>query len=261
METMATALPIKTQQPVFEKMGGASELLHMIRNERSRYMKIKNFILRKSVLVAFFVFACVAEVCAEEVLINGVKYDLNESTCEATVMARHFKSESNYVLNSEYSGIVVIPETVTYKSVVYKVSAIADWAFYRSESLKTIKILSNYITEIPTDCFSCSKVKRIELPASIKKISNFGLMAENLEELDILAPVPPTIGKFSFLNFGSESPGLKIYVPNTTYLKARGWTTYASKMILPRLPSRKNQREDLILIRPIKQLTIVQTLP
>ena len=37
METMTTALPFQTQQPIFEKVGGISELIHMTPEERMRY--------------------------------------------------------------------------------------------------------------------------------------------------------------------------------------------------------------------------------
>ncbi len=38
MENMTTALPFQAQQPIFEKMGGISELIHMSPDDRSRYM-------------------------------------------------------------------------------------------------------------------------------------------------------------------------------------------------------------------------------
>lgn len=42
METMTTALPFQAQQPIFEKMGGISELGHMGQEERRRYMHSLN---------------------------------------------------------------------------------------------------------------------------------------------------------------------------------------------------------------------------
>ena len=38
METMTTTLPFQSQQPIFEKMGGISELVHMSPEDRNRYM-------------------------------------------------------------------------------------------------------------------------------------------------------------------------------------------------------------------------------
>lgn len=37
METMTTALPFQSQQPIFEKVGGISELVHMSEEERVKY--------------------------------------------------------------------------------------------------------------------------------------------------------------------------------------------------------------------------------
>ena len=37
METMTTALPFQTQQPIFGKVGGISELVHLSEEERLKY--------------------------------------------------------------------------------------------------------------------------------------------------------------------------------------------------------------------------------
>ncbi|MBR6981385.1 MAG: leucine-rich repeat protein [Prevotella sp.] len=68
---------------------------------------------------------------AEEVTINGIKYDLNkEGDGTATVIA------------SDYSGDVVIPESFNYNGKEYSVTAIGDGAFVGCKSLSSIAIPS-----------------------------------------------------------------------------------------------------------------------
>ena len=42
MESMTEALPFQTQQPIFSKMGGISELSHMNSEERRKYFNSLN---------------------------------------------------------------------------------------------------------------------------------------------------------------------------------------------------------------------------
>ena len=70
----------------------------------------------------------------------------------------------------EYSGNVVIPESVKYNGKTYSVTSIGYGAFFGCSGLTSITF-SNSVTEIRYEAFSgCTGLTSIELPSSIKRI-------------------------------------------------------------------------------------------
>ena len=59
-------------------------------------------------------------VLAVKVEIDGINYDLNADAKQATVIAKS---------SGEYSGEVVIPESVEHEGATYSVTSIGDGAF------------------------------------------------------------------------------------------------------------------------------------
>ena len=60
-------------------------------------------------------------VLAVEVYVNRIRYDLNAETKQAAVIKNSF---------GNYSGKVVIPESVEHEGATYSVTSIGDHAFY-----------------------------------------------------------------------------------------------------------------------------------
>ena len=94
-----------------------------------------------------------------EIVLNGIKYKLNfNKTAE--------------VLRDDYSGDIVIPETVTYNNVTYKVTSLGYSCFSGCSSLTSITLPSS-ITSLGVDCFyCCSSLTSITLPSSITSLGN-----------------------------------------------------------------------------------------
>ena len=79
---------------------------------------------------------------AEDAVIDGINYSLNDETLEAEVARRE-----------EYSGDIIIPETVDYDGKTYSVTSIGIEAFYDCDGLTSITI-PNSVTSIGERAFS-----------------------------------------------------------------------------------------------------------
>ena len=98
---------------------------------------------------------------AEEVEIDGINYELVAKIKEATVIKKS---------NGEYSGKVVIPESVEHEGTAYRVSSIGDYAFWGCSGLTSITI-PNSVTSIGGYAFAaCSGLTSIAIPNSVTNI-------------------------------------------------------------------------------------------
>ena len=83
--------------------------------------------------------------------VDGIYYNITSSvepyTVEVTYRGDSFDSYSN-----EYSGIVVIPESITYGGVEYSVTSIGKKAFRDCDGLTSIEI-PNSVTSIGGSAF------------------------------------------------------------------------------------------------------------
>ena len=86
---------------------------------------------------------------AEEVIIDGIKYD---------VIA---KAKQAKVISNGYSGDIIIPETVVHNGATYSVTSIGDRAFYNCDGLTSIEIPTS-VTSIGNYAFYyCSGLESI----------------------------------------------------------------------------------------------------
>ena len=89
-----------------------------------------------------------------EIVLNGIKYRLNIS-------------KTAEVLKNDYSGDIVIPETVTYNNITYKITSLGESCFEGCSNLTSINLPSS-ITSLGDYCFfGCSSLTSIELPSGI----------------------------------------------------------------------------------------------
>ena len=111
-------------------------------------------------------FALVASVgtmfAYDNVKIGKLRYNLDDEKKTAEVI-----SSSNY-----YSGDIVIPSSVEYKTITYNVTSIGISAFYSCSGLTSVTI-PNSVTSIGDSAFySCSSLSSIEIPNSVSNIGN-----------------------------------------------------------------------------------------
>ncbi|MBQ3629373.1 MAG: leucine-rich repeat protein [Bacteroidaceae bacterium] len=90
-----------------------------------------------------------------------------DKTCEVT-----YKGSSSSEYNSEYSGVVNIPETATYSSISFKVTSIGKFAFSYCRGLTSITI-PNSVTSIGGSAFSrCSGLTSVTIGNSVTSIGS-----------------------------------------------------------------------------------------
>ena len=92
----------------------------------------------KQLLITVAVLLCSATASAHDFEVDGIYYNIiSASDLTAAVT---YKGDSYDEISNEYSGEVIIPETVVYKSKVLKVTSIASRAFCDCNELTSIEI-------------------------------------------------------------------------------------------------------------------------
>ena len=91
---------------------------------------------------------------AHDFEVGGIYYNITNSTTKEVAVAYKGSSYNSY--SNEYTGSVIIPESVTYNDVTYSVTSIGNFAFYGCYSLASIEI-PNSVTSIGNSAFyDCS---------------------------------------------------------------------------------------------------------
>ena len=122
--------------------------------------------VRRGLLLLLLV-ASVSAIYASDIKVGGIWYDFDSSTKTASVT---YQGNSYDDYDDEYSGIVVIPETVTYKGTTYGVKSIGDYAFYECSSLTSVTI-GESVTSIGYRAFDgCSSLTSVTIPESVTSI-------------------------------------------------------------------------------------------
>ena len=93
-------------------------------------------------------------------------------TNNKTELAVSCQGTSYTQYSNEYSGDVIIPESVYYNGETYSVTSIGNWAFYECTGLTSITI-PNSVTSIGDFAFyGCSGLTSITIPNSVTSIGN-----------------------------------------------------------------------------------------
>ena len=163
---------------------------------------------------AILLLCCVGNANAEEVTINGIKYDVNTDTKQATV-----------IKGSSYSGDIVIPSDITYNNVTCSVTSIGDDAFYGCNAITSITI-PNSVTSIGSYAFQyCSSLNAVHISDLTAWCSiNFGNYANPLyyahnlyldNELVTELVIPDGITNIGWYAFNGCSELTSITIPNS----------------------------------------------
>ena len=86
---------------------------------------------------------------AHDAEVDGIFYNLDAANKTATVTIKGYYYNS---YDNEYSGDVVIPETVTYNGIKYSVTSLEDYCFRDCSDLTSITI-PNSVTSLGEYCF------------------------------------------------------------------------------------------------------------
>ncbi|MBO4689476.1 MAG: leucine-rich repeat domain-containing protein [Paludibacteraceae bacterium] len=157
-------------------------------------------------------------------VVDGINYWFDTSDSTATVEAGD---------DYDYTGAIVIPATVTYGEIQYKVTAIGSEAFVNCEEMTSIS-LPDGLLSIETDAFwNCTGLSEITIPSTVTHIHSYafegctGLSSLTLPESVIY------IGGYILSGVNLSTPvynsKLFVYYPTadaaTTYTVPDGITT------------------------------------
>ena len=118
----------------------------------------------KFFLTTIAVLLCSVMANAYDFEVDGISYNILSST-DLTVEVTY---GSSYY--TEYSGVVIIPSSVTYANRTYGVISIGNYTFYDCSKLTSVTI-PNSVTSIGDEAFyNCSSLTSITIPNSVTSI-------------------------------------------------------------------------------------------
>ena len=118
--------------------------------------------MRKTILKSLLTIACLLcsiTLYAHDFEVDGIYYYITSETDQIVEVVNRIKIE--------YTGNVVIPETVTYCGTTYSVTSIGDYAFYKCRGLTSVTI-GNSVTSIGDYAFEgCTGLTEVTIPESV----------------------------------------------------------------------------------------------
>ena len=118
---------------------------------------------------------CATAVAAHDFEVGGIYYNILSETDKTVAVT--FKGTTYSEYSNEYSGSVVIPQSVTYNGSTYRVTSIGNNTFRYCSGLTSITI-PNSVTSIGNYAFqSCSGLTSVEIPNSVTSIGTFAFEA------------------------------------------------------------------------------------
>ena len=151
---------------------------------------------------AILLLCCVGTVKAEEVTIDGIKYDVVTKAKQATVIRGETK----------YSGSIVIPSEITHNNVTHSVTSIGSSAFRGCSGLTSVTI-PNSVTSIGSSAFSgCSRLTSVTIPNSVTSIGNYAFEVCSGLTSVVIGNSVTSIGNYAFY---SCSRLTSITIPNS----------------------------------------------
>ena len=164
----------------------------------------------KSLVLTVIGLLCSVSVSAEDFEVDGIYYDITSSKDKTVAVT--YKGDRYDTYSNEYSGIVVIPESVIYNGCTYSVNRIWGCAFFNCSDLISVEI-PNSVTDIGTSAFEgCSGLTSVVIPNSVTDIGNSAFKyCSNLISVEI----PNGVTSIGGETFHGCSSLTSVVVPNS----------------------------------------------
>lgn len=159
--------------------------------------------IHKFLLLTLLAMVGVINAAAASYYLDGIYYRLDRHTKTAEV---------TYNNCNDYSGVVVVPEKITYESVDYTVTGIGSSAFSRCEDLTSVTI-PNSVTSIGENAFyRCTALQSVPIPNSVTSIGKYAFaLCKGLKSMAIPNSVTSIEEQTFYYCSGLES----ITIPNS----------------------------------------------
>ncbi len=118
----------------------------------------------KQIRILFLLAVCIVSLqafCEETFTVGNLKY---------TIISSSSKVVSVCAVNTSISGSVIIPESVTYEGISYRVGVIAGEGFSGCNSITSIVIPSNITTIDNLAFYGCNGLNSVTIPNSVTNI-------------------------------------------------------------------------------------------
>ena len=149
---------------------GGMTLTERLLDEYYIIAKNKNTIMKnlKILFAALLLLCCVGTATAHDFSVSGIYYSISSSTGKTVGVT--CRGDNYYSYDNEYTGSVVIPESVTYNGITYCVTSIEYAAFAYCTGLTSITI-PNSVTSIGEWAFrECSGLTNVVIGNSVTSI-------------------------------------------------------------------------------------------
>lgn len=124
----------------------------------------------KKKLSLFILSLCFSAVWGHDVEVDGIYYNLNEQDKTASVT---YQGEYNDTYDNEYTGNIVIPETISVNGTLYQVTNLGEFCFYECAYLTSVSI-PNSVTSLGRSCFQrCTGLTSINIPNSVTSLADW----------------------------------------------------------------------------------------
>ena len=119
----------------------------------------------KILLVTILSFLSITVATAQNFEVDGIYYNIRDEANKTVKVT--YKGSSYTEYSNEYTGNVVIPETVVYNGNTYNVTSIETGTFYQCSELTSITI-PNSVTSIGNYAFyGCTGLTSVTIPNSV----------------------------------------------------------------------------------------------
>ena len=179
----------------------------------------------KQLLMTVAVLLCSIAVTAHDFEVDGIYYKITSTENLTVNVTFQGKSYSTYA--NEYSGDIVIPDSVEYAGSVYKIERINDYSFSGCTAVSTITIPSS-VTAIGKYAFDgCTSLENINIGGGV---TNIGQYAFNDCSALTSITIPKNVVKIAdgAFNGCTSLNDLRIEDSSTTLSMERGRNGYYS---------------------------------
>lgn len=131
---------------------------------------MKQINIFKSLIVLIYLLSGAFEVFAYDFEVDGLYYNIDFGDSTVYVTYEKVSTYGQTYYTSSYSGVIIVPPTVTYKNKTYSVIKIGEHAFQDCAMLTGITI-PNSVTNIGYEAFrNCTMLTNLTIPNSVTTI-------------------------------------------------------------------------------------------